>query len=281
MKTTVKEITPQWAKKILETRNPRNRRLSEAFVAKLARDISAGAFVTTHQGIAFDTNGDLLDGQHRLAAIVLANKPVVMPMSTGIETTHRLNGASINTFEVIDGGKPRGVGQMLQMAGYANGNRVAAITKSALMLCAKLSHNIGISTAQTHKALLYFGNSAQACASIAAGLKIIKPQSWAVGPIALYHASHPELAEQFLRDVGDVTGEQGSASRALAAYCRNTHGMAGGGSYLTAAKVAASALFHGHNKTKVSRLYANDSALEWLLGLNKPLTEKLARIITL
>ncbi len=47
-------------------------------IAQLARDMKAGRFACTHQGIAFDTEGRLIDGQHRLWAILEAEMPVRM-----------------------------------------------------------------------------------------------------------------------------------------------------------------------------------------------------------
>lgn len=280
MKTQLKTITPKWAKFILDNRNNRNRRLSESFVTKLARDITNGAFITTHQGIAFDESGDLLDGQHRLAAVVMANKPITVPVTTGLASSHRLNGSTINTFELIDGGKPRGVGAMLTMAGYPNGNNVAAAVKTAVLMCAGKSTNMAMSTAQTHKALMYFGKSVSACVTIAKGAKIVRPYSWAVGPTCIYHTVFPESAERFLREAGDVTGEIGSASRALATYFKS-HPAVGGQQQVGYIKVAASAIWHHHNGSKISKLYSNDEAAEWLVSLNKELAQKLGALINL
>lgn len=59
-------------------RNESNRAVNWNWVAQLARDMRAGRFACTHQGIAFDTNGRLIDGQHRLWAILEADVPVRM-----------------------------------------------------------------------------------------------------------------------------------------------------------------------------------------------------------
>lgn len=75
-------ITPAMAKKWLES-NTQNRNLAPSKVRWFARKIQNGEFVLTHQGIAFDKNGKLLDGQHRLAAIVLAGIPVQMFVGEG------------------------------------------------------------------------------------------------------------------------------------------------------------------------------------------------------
>lgn len=77
MDGTIEVITPEIAKEYLK-HNRKNRTVMPKTVETYARDISRGAFVTTHQGIAFDTDGELLDGQHRLLAIIVANKPATM-----------------------------------------------------------------------------------------------------------------------------------------------------------------------------------------------------------
>jgi hypothetical protein len=281
MKTTIKEITPQWAKQILETRNPHNRRVSERFVDKLARDISNGAFVTTHQGIAFNENGDLLDGQHRLAAVVMANKSITLPVTTGIPAAFKLNGSSINTFELIDGGRSRGTGAMLQMAGYTNGNKVAASVKIAI--CASLGENaetVSISTAQAHKALMYIGKSVVECVQISSSAKIVRAPAPVVGVFALYHNSFPEKANNLLRDVCDVTGEHGALSRNLSSQI-SKGGLSCSARVTRLMRVSAAAIFHSHNGSKASRLCGSESALDWIANLDKGLLQKLNNIATL
>lgn len=278
MKTQLKEITPAWAAQILERRNPRNRRLSDGFVLKLARDIANDAFITTHQGIAFDENGDLLDGQHRLAAVVMANKSIRLPVTTGIESVHKLNGSTINTFEAIDGGKPRGVPQMLQLAGYTNTVKLAATVRVVVCQCS--GKRIILSTPQTHKALMYIGKNAERICATASNGKIIRPPAYACGAAVIYHASFPEQAEAFIREVADVCGAQSSPSRALATWMSN-HPQAGGAAGEEGFKVASSALYHAHHGNQVVKLYSNNTAIDWLLSLNKNLTAKMAGIASL
>lgn len=49
-----------------------NRKLSKHHAGRLAKVMDEGGWKTTHQGIAFDTNGLLIDGQHRLTALRLS-----------------------------------------------------------------------------------------------------------------------------------------------------------------------------------------------------------------
>jgi hypothetical protein len=75
MRTKTQTITPAKAAELLES-NTNNRPLSRATVRVFADAMQRGEWKTTHQGIAIDTNGQLVDGQHRLAALVEADVPV-------------------------------------------------------------------------------------------------------------------------------------------------------------------------------------------------------------
>lgn len=70
-------LTPALAAAWLE-KNDNNRTINWNYVAQLARDMKAGRFRCTHQGIAFDTERRLIDGQHRLWAVMEADVTVRM-----------------------------------------------------------------------------------------------------------------------------------------------------------------------------------------------------------
>ena len=116
-------ITPEVAKQYLE-HNTGNRRLNRSSVESLAREIREGRWQLTHQGIAFDENGVLIDGQHRLSAVVLANTSVEMMVARGIKPSE-------NNIFAIDNGKKRTVRDMLQIGQYGpmytNSQNIGAI----------------------------------------------------------------------------------------------------------------------------------------------------------
>ena len=85
MKSELKTITPEWAQFVLDTSNTDNRKLRRHWVNILADAINRGEWQITHQGIAFDKNGILLDGQHRLSAIVKSGKSVSLYVMTGLQ----------------------------------------------------------------------------------------------------------------------------------------------------------------------------------------------------
>ncbi len=75
MRSKIQTVTPRRAAEYLE-RNTANRPLSKRTVREFAEAMRRGEWRVTHQGIAFDTEGALVDGQHRLAAIIEADLPV-------------------------------------------------------------------------------------------------------------------------------------------------------------------------------------------------------------
>lgn len=89
MKTEVVLITPEMAAEWL-TRNKINRAVRQHAVDHYARQMRLGQWRLTHQGICVDAGGNLVDGQHRLRAIVESQVSVEMMVTTLGETTTAL-----------------------------------------------------------------------------------------------------------------------------------------------------------------------------------------------
>jgi hypothetical protein len=106
-------------------RNQRN--LSALRVSGYSREMVAGRWRLTHQGIALDPQGRLLDGQHRLRAVLeadLSQPGIVVPMMVTV-------GVPRDTFAVMDSGRPRSAGSFLE--GSYGGAR-AALARAALTI---------------------------------------------------------------------------------------------------------------------------------------------------
>lgn len=83
--TVTELVTPDQAIKYLEL-NRCNRPISKPHVDMLRREMVDNKFHHTHQGIAFDTDGNLIDGQHRLSAIVASGAPQIMQVTRGVHS---------------------------------------------------------------------------------------------------------------------------------------------------------------------------------------------------
>ncbi len=107
MKTQILLVTPQTAAE-LPKKNTRNRSLRRSNVRYLANELREGRWQLTHQGVAVATDGTLLDGQHRLSAIVDANIPALINVSFDCDPA---------MFTVIDTGSARTTADVLRTAG--------------------------------------------------------------------------------------------------------------------------------------------------------------------
>lgn len=109
MQVTEIFMTPQLATEMLN-RNHGNRRLRPAVVKQYATEMKAGMWRKTHQPIAVDNTGRLVDGQHRLTAVVQANWSGLVLIATydSPEETLQLpvdRGARRQAYDVLN--KPR------------------------------------------------------------------------------------------------------------------------------------------------------------------------------
>ena len=120
MRSRVQTITPARAAELLEA-NTTNRPLSRPVVRSFAEAMRRGEWLVTHQGIAFDVNGVLVDGQHRLAAIIEADRPVELTVFTEVGE---------GTFDVLDTGKRRTAADVLAIEGEKNSTMLAAMVRT-------------------------------------------------------------------------------------------------------------------------------------------------------
>jgi hypothetical protein len=116
---TVEEvlITPEMAVAMLEA-NKHNRPLSDLHVHRLARQIMEGKWIFNGDAIKFSMSGDVLDGQHRLWAIIYAKIAVLSLVVRGIDDKAF---ATIDTLR-----KHRTAADMLYLRGMQKYRTVAA-----------------------------------------------------------------------------------------------------------------------------------------------------------
>lgn len=114
--SSIETITPEQAAKLLEN-NIENRRISNRRVQALVRLIKEGRFVLNGDAIRVAWNGKLLDGQHRLLAIIEAGEAVRTLVVRGLDP---------QVFKTIDQGKQRTGGDLFYICGVSNPGVVSA-----------------------------------------------------------------------------------------------------------------------------------------------------------
>lgn len=110
-KETVKiqTVTPKMAQAWLEG-NVDNRRLRESRVLHFSKILQLGEWDLTGDAIVFDDQGVLINGQHRLTAIVVTGIPARLLILRGVPSSAQ---------EVMDQGLSRNLGDQLHRRGIA------------------------------------------------------------------------------------------------------------------------------------------------------------------
>jgi hypothetical protein len=141
--TVVEEVTPEVAQSYLATNMANNRAVRPGWVSELCSIILTGQWDVQHTGIAFDVTGKLIDGQHRLLAIIRTGLAVRMNVTRGV---------AVRVATSCDGGKIRNPADVLRISGYKYSNSTFAavlrqmvggmsgpqnVSKSEILACAQ------------------------------------------------------------------------------------------------------------------------------------------------
>jgi len=118
-KVTVEKITPKIAQEILEG-NTQNRNLRKRVVDQYASDMKAGLWSEQGDPIRINGDGTLLDGQHRLHAIIDSGKSMEMIVVRGV---------SKRAILTMDTGARRTFADVLRLNGYSSPTVLAAATR--------------------------------------------------------------------------------------------------------------------------------------------------------
>jgi hypothetical protein len=145
------EITPTMARIMLAEHNRGNRALKQKRF-RYAKDIRDGKWKMHSQGISFARDGLLNNGQNRLTAIVLADRPAKMSVAFGEDRA---------VFSVLDTGATRGGADTLHVAGVKNTYAAAAaarlfniVTSAAPRANASYSNDVILQTINDHPGIV-------------------------------------------------------------------------------------------------------------------------------
>ena len=119
MKTEIKLITKEVAEEILKG-NLHNRKPNLDHVSSLASHMTNCNWKASGDPIRISKTGRLLDGQHRLMALVKCAVPQKMLIVSDLED---------EVFDVIDTGKMRNASDIFHIANINNANTMSAIVK--------------------------------------------------------------------------------------------------------------------------------------------------------
>jgi hypothetical protein len=251
MISCVEQIGPDIAKKYLE-HNRCNRPLSKTHKDRLAKAIKDGEWFLTHQGIAFDQNSDLVDGQHRLAAIVDAGVCVPIMVSRGVDGKQYID-SCLRVRSTSDAGRLLGIE-------YATKQNIAA--------CRMWMHLLGQRSPAQHETLEFLHRKMDAILfadMVASGNHTIKHACIRTMVAIAYDSGHAEDAAAWAQVIKTgVTSEswQSCATRFRDWWMTTPHAMGSVKRVECCQRVYASMLAWVERRG-LSKLYAKQ-VIEWL-----------------
>lgn len=122
VRVSIERIGPPEARDYLEL-NTKNRRLIHRHFERLSDIMAAGDWWMNGEAIIFGADGTLLNGQHRLHAIIRSGAIIDVLVVRGIDE---------DAFRTLDGGRTRTTGEVLAMDGEKNANDVASAVQALI-----------------------------------------------------------------------------------------------------------------------------------------------------
>ena len=190
--TTMTTVTPEQASEWLAN-NTHNRKLRTHQVAAMVRDIQEGRWKWNGDSIKFAKDGTLLDGQHRLHAIVESGQPIEMLVINGLDKA---------TQATMDTGAKRSGADVLKLNGEKNYTVLAAALRSAILWDAGIRNMGGGNRVTTNGDLVDYleahpemRNHVEAYNTLRRGLRL--PASVGVTAIKLFTEIDAEDAKYF------------------------------------------------------------------------------------
>ena len=144
------------------------REVRPAVIKAYARFMLNHDWPVTHQGIAFDWNGNLLDGQHRLHAIIECGRTIRMQVTKNLDP---------EAFKYVDRGVNRNAGDFLSIL---SNNRVGKTKANAMCQVAR---------------------------SMLGGVSL-KSKKWADITVADYANMHFNLIDTMMKNLGPLDGKK-------------------------------------------------------------------------
>lgn len=198
VRTIAVHLTPAVAKRLLE-RNVHNRKISEKVILKYVAEIKAGEWRLTPGGIGFDDQGALVDGQHRLHAIVRSNQTVPILVTLGLPCTSQ---------EKVDRQRRRSLFDALYVSGIATQRQEVEIATCLTRRMLRSDSGVVPSDALVKQTLdCHLANIRAVIALMKGDNKSRRGLSQAsfLAAAVLYHEIAPEKCAEFL--IGIRTGE--------------------------------------------------------------------------
>lgn len=281
----IMKVTPKWATERLDAHDKairegkfRQRPMNDNAVNRYADDMRASNWALTGQGITFDEDGNLIDGQHRLAAIVKAGVPVEMVVTFGVPSTVARGVATIDT---IDIGRGRSMAQQLKIDGMEYYSEVGSAARITLLMAVPWISNSAPRIAAIRVAQMMHNHYLSLIKTLRAGGND-KPK-WSgkiLAPLGLLRTVDDTTADMFAEEFSEMANlAKQSPVLQFHKFLARPNTAGGGTDYqMSVVKALCSALYFYSHDEKVENIRGNDEHVTWLLRESKKVVTEIRRI---
>jgi len=246
-----------WKRVLAGTFIPRP--ISVSTVAKYITELRNGSWRLAPAPICFDTNGNLIQGQHRLEAV----------RRSGVTAEFFLSkGWSPDIMEVLDTGKARTVGTMMIMSGMKNTTALAR-SLGCIARIAFRANPSGLTFTQAKALLAYqnMGHSIEEVLRKATGTK--DHIGYIVGSLAYYHSVQPKKALAFAGSLFNFETSEGSPVRLFLNWQKTAQET----TMATKIRVMAYCLRAWDEDTQPQKTSSHPDHVRWLADINPKLRD--------
>ncbi len=280
IKTEQVNVTPEMAGKWLDRHwqriadsKFRQRPIGMTRVLRYAQTMKDGQWKLTPEGLAFDEDDNLIQGQHRLEAVRKSGVTVAFMVSTGWP---------VETLKVLDQGANRKNAELLALKngdyvpGYAS--RYAG-TVSAMARIAYRGHSATLTFANLEYMLEKLGLKENIDAIMKKSPNYLKDfASAVVAPLAYYHTVRPKKALEFAEGLFNYETTKGSPIWLYMNWIKSGRAVAmepGKHVHLYQRKMAGicACIRAWDENATITRVVAQPEVIEWLSEQNPKLRE--------
>lgn len=223
MTVSVETHTPESAAEIL-SRNTRNRTPNERHIASLAAAMLAGLWQFSPQTISIGEDGSLIDGQHRLMALIRAGMTLQFVVARNVPCRTR---------DVVDTSVlSRSARHALQIADGVNISSTESAALTAIITIKRTGSVTGttraVSTSELRDARTEHGADVREVIAIMCEGHQMR-HAGIVSALALARHTHREQVDEFCRHVHDLAGlQKDHPAITLRTFAFERHGQGGG-----------------------------------------------------
>lgn len=226
VRTEVVTVTPELAEEWLQFSVENQRKLKSGRLQAYRRDMEAGRWRLTGQGLLWNAKGELIDGQHRLAACIMAGVPFI---------TLVVHGLPDDVMQSVDRGLPRSLVDYLRWQSERETTILASVIRmSWFWMNGHLrNHEWSFNGPTIEESILWLKKNPTLRQSAAPAIRLRRGPLYLAASVGgafwwRAHSLFPDETDRFIDQlIGGSNLEEGSPVLAYRRYLARMHDLGG------------------------------------------------------